>query len=84
MPSPSMSRQVKRLGSFLAARRGQFVHRHELLTQVFGHPADSRSRTVDTHIQRLLQMLGPSEEIITARSRLRHGYILATRPGAEL
>lgn len=83
MPSPSMSRQVKRLASFLAARRGQFVHRHELLTQVFDHPADSKSRTVDTHIQRLLQML-PMEEIITARSRLRHGYILATRPGADL
>lgn len=84
MAATSMSRQMKRLASFLAERRGQFVSRAEILANVFDRPAYDQTRTVDTHVQKLLNLLGDDEEIITARSRMRHGYILATRPGGEI
>ena len=76
--------RLRDLAQYFLARRGHFVGREELLLQVFGYPADAKTRTIDTHIQRLLGALGDSEEIMVIRSRHRHGYMLATRPGAEL
>jgi DNA-binding response OmpR family regulator len=76
--------RLRELAQFLLARRGKFVSREQLLEEVFGYPAASRTRTVDTHIQRLLTALGDAEEICMVRSRHRHGYMLTSRPGAEL
>lgn len=83
-PRPKLNGRVRELATFLANRRGQFVARETLLVEVFGHPASSKSRTVDTHIQRLLNAVGDSEEICLVRSRHRHGYVLTSSPGAQL
>jgi hypothetical protein len=71
--------KLRDLAIYLLARRGQFVSRQELLVNVFGHQPDSTSRTVDAHMQRLLGLLNGEEEILSVRSRQRHGYILASR-----
>jgi DNA-binding response OmpR family regulator len=84
MAAYRMSGRLRDLAAYLAERRGQFVSRRELLERVFGHQAESRSRTIDTHISRLCALLGDREEILLVRSRQRHGYVLAARPGAEL
>ena len=68
--------RLRDFAQYLLARRGEFVSRQELLVNVFNHPADSKSRTVDTHVQRLLKLLGDEEEILSVRSRQRNGFIL--------
>ena len=83
-PRPKLNGRVRDLAHYLVNRRGQFVARETLLVEVFGHSASSRSRTVDTHIQRLLNALGDCEEICLVRSRHRHGYVLTNSPGAKL
>lgn len=72
------------LASYIGARRGRFIEKRELMTNVFGMRASSKSRTVDAHLQRLLGVLGDSEEIMTCRSRRRSGYVLVRVPGGEL
>lgn len=84
MASYRMTGRLRDLAAYLVARRGRFVGRQELLERVFGHAPSSRSRTIDTHIHRLCALLGDREEILLVRSRQRHGYILATRPGEGL
>jgi DNA-binding response OmpR family regulator len=76
--------RLRDLAQYFLARRGRFISREQLLLQVFDYPSDAKTRTIDTHIQRLLGVLGDSEEILVIRSRHRHGYMLAARPGAEL
>ena len=68
--------RLRDFAQYLLARRGEFVSRQELLVNVFSHPANSKSRTVDTHVQRLLALLGDEEEILSVRSRQRNGFIL--------
>jgi DNA-binding response OmpR family regulator len=76
--------RTRALAQFFQARRGRFISRGELLTKVFEQPADSKSRTVETHIQRLLNAVNDSEEILVIRSRHRNGYMLAKRVGGAL
>ena len=49
----------------LALRGGRAVGRDELLREVWGHQGPVRSRTVDTHIRRLRDKLGPERSCIT-------------------
>ena len=51
-----------RLLSVLMARPGDLLPRERLLQEVWGIEADVHTRTVDTHIRRLRQKLGPYGE----------------------
>ena len=58
----------------LAAGGGAVCSRRDLLTRVWNYDPDTTSRTVDTHIKRLREKLGPAGELIrTVRGR---GYRL--------
>ncbi len=48
----------------LARRRGRVQTREELLNVVWGYQHDGYSRTVDTHVRRLREKLGPAGELI--------------------
>lgn len=76
-PAFRLTGRLGELAKYMAARRWQPVFLPELLVNVFGHAADSRSWTVDTHIYRLTTVVGDAEEIFSIRSRRRRGYMLA-------
>ena len=58
-----------RLLSMLVSRAGRVQSRERLLADVWGTTAESANRTVDTHVKRLRQKLGPAGELIeTVRS----------------
>ena len=48
----------------LARHRGEIQSRATLLQDVFGYEEAARSRTVDTHLNRLLKKLGPASRYI--------------------
>ena len=48
-----------RLLQQLVDRRGRVQTRDQLLSDVWGYSADITTRTVDTHIKRLREKLGP-------------------------
>ena len=48
-----------RLLKQLVDRRGRVQTRDQLLSDVWGYSADITTRTVDTHIKRLREKLGP-------------------------
>lgn len=50
-----------RLLHYLAGHSGQVMERGRLLEEVWGYQEDSYGRTVDTHMRRLRQKLGPAE-----------------------
>ena len=52
----------------LAERSGQAQHRHDLLRTVWGYSDDAHTRTLDTHMKRLRQKLGPyADRVETVR-----------------
>jgi two-component system phosphate regulon response regulator PhoB len=55
----SFSVQEMRLLSFLASSPSKMHTRRELLTEVWGYRPDVSSRTLDTHIKRIRDKLGP-------------------------
>jgi DNA-binding response OmpR family regulator len=63
--------------SYLCARRGCVLSRHQLLEQVWGQAYGGGQRTVDVHIRRLRSKLGPGLRIDTVRSG---GYRLRAEP----
>lgn len=50
--------------AFLAARAGSVCSRADILDQVWGYSFEGDERTVDTHIRRLREALGPAGELI--------------------
>jgi two-component system phosphate regulon response regulator PhoB len=67
-----------RLLVYLLEAEGRVRTREELLRDIWGYPADSESRTIETHVKRLRAKLGAAGELIeTVRSV---GYRVA--PGA--
>ena len=53
----------------LIVREGRVATRDVLLKDVFGYPADLRTRTLDTHVKRLRLKLGVARDYIeTVRS----------------
>ena len=54
-----------RLLAHLIAHRDQVVTRAELLKQVWGYQGNVQTRTVDIHVQRLRERLGPAARLIT-------------------
>lgn len=82
--APEIKGKLRDFAQFMLNRRGKFVSRDELLVQVFNFPAGANTRTIETHIQRLLRAVGDQEEICLIRSRQRHGYMLTRRPGGDL
>jgi two-component system phosphate regulon response regulator PhoB len=48
----------------LVQRRGRVQTREELLTVVWGYTYEGYSRTVDTHVRRLREKLGPAGELV--------------------
>jgi len=48
----------------LASRRGRVFTRENLLDQVWGYTYEGYARTVDTHIRRLREKLGPAGDMI--------------------
>ncbi|MFN0063326.1 MAG: response regulator [Myxococcaceae bacterium] len=65
-----------RLLKTLLERRGKVQTREVLLSDVWGIQADITTRTVDTHIKRLREKLGPEGEIIETVRGV--GYKLAS------
>jgi DNA-binding response OmpR family regulator len=51
----------------LARRPGRVVPREELLTQVWGYPAGTATRTVDVHVAQLRAKLGDAARLRTVR-----------------
>jgi two-component system phosphate regulon response regulator PhoB len=52
----------------LIDRKGRVQSRDQLLEDVWGYSSDVTTRTVDTHIKRLREKLGPfGEHILTIR-----------------
>jgi two-component system phosphate regulon response regulator PhoB len=48
----------------LATRRGRVQTREQLLDKVWGYTYEGYARTVDTHIRRLREKMGPSGDLI--------------------
>jgi two-component system phosphate regulon response regulator PhoB len=68
-----------RLLTYLMKASGQVRSREALLDHVWGYSSDVHSRTVDTHVRRLRDKLGPAADMVeTIRG---FGYKLADRPG---
>ncbi|MEW5721778.1 MAG: response regulator transcription factor [Thermodesulfobacteriota bacterium] len=53
-----------KLLAHLASRAGRVQTREMLLDEVWGYPYEGYARTVDTHVRRLRQKLGPQQERI--------------------
>ncbi len=53
-----------RLLSLLMERRGRVQSREQLLINVWNYDEDMETRTVDTHVRRLREKLGPASKII--------------------
>jgi DNA-binding response OmpR family regulator len=53
--------------AYLCQRRGKVVSREELLRRVWGARYEGGARTVDIHVRRLRQKLGPSLPLATLR-----------------
>jgi two-component system, OmpR family, phosphate regulon response regulator PhoB len=62
----------------LLSRRGRVQSRDTLLTDVWGMQADVVTRTVDTHVKRLREKLGPAGEYIETLRGV--GYRFRSRP----
>jgi two-component system phosphate regulon response regulator PhoB len=54
-----------RLLAHLIEHRDQVVTRAQLLKQVWGYQGNVQTRTVDIHVQRLRERLGPAAQLIT-------------------
>jgi two-component system phosphate regulon response regulator PhoB len=48
----------------LLERKGRVQSREELLADVWNYSPDLETRTVDTHVRRLREKLGPSGDVI--------------------
>ena len=65
---------------FLASRPGAVFTREQLLTQVWGYDYFGDSRTVDVHVKRLREALGPGGALVeTVRGA---GYRITAQPSA--
>ncbi len=53
-----------RLLSLLMERRGRVQTREQLLVNVWNYDEDMETRTVDTHVRRLREKLGPAADLI--------------------
>jgi two-component system phosphate regulon response regulator PhoB len=53
-----------RLIEVLLSRRGRVLTREMLLSEIWGLPDHTDSRTIDTHVRRLREALGPAAEYI--------------------
>ncbi len=72
--------EFKLLQTFLT-RRGRVQSRERLLDDVWGITADVTTRTVDTHVKRLRQKLGPAGRYIETLRGV--GYRFADEPPGE-
>jgi len=63
----------------LMDRRGRVQTRDTLLTDVWGYVADVTSRTVDTHVKRLREKLGPAGHYVETVRGV--GYRFRDTPG---
>jgi two-component system phosphate regulon response regulator PhoB len=67
-----------RLLVHLATRRDEVLTRGDLLRDVWGYRADLQTRTVDIHVQRLRERLGPAAALISTVRGV--GYRLSEDP----
>jgi two-component system phosphate regulon response regulator PhoB len=58
----------------LLTRRGRILTRDQLLDTVWGIRADVTTRTVDTHVKRLRQKLGPAGDYIETRRGIGYRF----------
>lgn len=72
--------EFRLLVTFLA-RRGRVQTRERLLYDVWGYDADVTTRTVDTHVKRLREKLGPAGAYVETVRGV--GYRLRSRPDEE-
>jgi DNA-binding response OmpR family regulator len=56
-----LTRKESQLLDFLVRNAGQAVQSQVLLSQVFGYSPEARTRTLQVHIRRLREKLGPLE-----------------------
>jgi two-component system phosphate regulon response regulator PhoB len=67
-----------RLLAHLAMHRDEVVSRAELLRDVWGYRGEMQTRTVDIHVQRLRERLGPAATLISTVRGV--GYRLSEDP----
>jgi two-component system phosphate regulon response regulator PhoB len=70
-----------KLLSMLAERRGRVQTRDQLLEDVWDMPGDLTTRTVDTHVKRLRQKLGPAGAYIETLRGV--GYRMSDEPAGS-
>jgi DNA-binding response OmpR family regulator len=75
-----LTRKESQLLAVLQKNAGRCLPRGYLLETIWGYRNGTRTRTLDVHIQRLRQKLGPEEasQILTV---LRAGYVWTGGPG---
>ena len=57
-----LTRKESQLLDFLVRNTGQAVRSQVLLSQVFGYSPEARTRTLQVHIRRLREKLGPERQ----------------------
>lgn len=63
----------------LASQKGEVIERDVILKEVWGYTEQVRTRTLDTHVKRIREKLGPEAEWLqTARG---YGYVFREPPG---
>ena len=67
-----------RLLVHLIEHRDEVVTRADLLKQVWGYQGEVQTRTVDIHVQRLRERLGPAAQLISTVRGI--GYRLSEDP----
>lgn len=67
-----------RLLAHLATHRDEVVSRAELLRDVWGYRGEMQTRTVDIHVQRLRERLGPAATLLSTVRGV--GYRLSEDP----
>jgi two-component system phosphate regulon response regulator PhoB len=65
----------------LYQRRGRVQSRGRLLDDVWGADPENNTRTVDTHVKRLREKLGPAGDYIETLRGV--GYRFASQPGTD-
>jgi len=70
-----------KLLAVLMSRRGRVQTRDTLLTDVWGYVADVTTRTVDTHVKRLREKLGPAGTYVETVRGI--GYRFRDAPGED-
>jgi DNA-binding response OmpR family regulator len=80
-----LTRKESELLDFLVRNAGEAVHRQVLLSQVFGYSPQAKTRTLQVHIRRLREKLGPQRaQYIETIFGVGYRFQSLSRPDASI